>query len=451
MNLNQKQNEDYISMINYLINKLNKAKISSSSLNINQKLNMPIFLYEFFVYELYAPKEILKFLKQPLLCFRLLDFPTLTLEGFVDANTEKIVFNQGKSSFFEMEMNELKDKLINQPLYIMFLDLNYGNINVIANCRLNISLFSYDTFLNYDINSKGPEPRKNILQLFDNRMEKVAEFEMALLIKREYYKFDKNIEITEEKKTSYLIKKAKKSKDPIKNYKESKSNFFCIEGKEKPKNEIYKGDIKFGVKEDVNIRKVPQPQYVNNFILEGKDEAFNAHPVNKVIILGQRKKNQDDLLNNQKEKKTKDLEVQTDHIKGLNVPINLFDYNKKEKPKKIKRKPNNKELINSMLNKNKNQNQYNFQKSHYKNFNKSNRSNFNNNQKNNYINNNQNISNDMLFYQTNGIYDNTNRTNQNNYLPFNNINSGNENIPLKSESNEYLKFIMGIKSNLGAN
>jgi hypothetical protein len=184
---------------------------------------MPVFLYEFFVYELYAPKEILKFLKQPLLCFRLLDFPTLTLEGFVEANTEKIVFNQGKSSFFEMEMNELKDKLINQPLYIMFLDLNYGNINIIANCRLNISLFSYDTFLNYDINSKGPEPRKNILQLFDNRMEQVAEFEMALLIKREYYKFDKNIEITEEKKTSYLIKKAKKSKDPIKNYKESKS------------------------------------------------------------------------------------------------------------------------------------------------------------------------------------------------------------------------------------
>ena len=57
MNLNQKQNEDYISMINYLINKLNKAKISSSSLNISQKLNMPVFLYEFFVYELYAPKE----------------------------------------------------------------------------------------------------------------------------------------------------------------------------------------------------------------------------------------------------------------------------------------------------------------------------------------------------------------------------------------------------------
>ena len=69
-----------------------------------------------------------------------------------------------------MDLNDLKDSLLNQPMYIMFLDLNHGNINIIGNCRLNISLFAYDSFLNYG-NGPIPEPRRNILQLFDNTME----------------------------------------------------------------------------------------------------------------------------------------------------------------------------------------------------------------------------------------------------------------------------------------
>ena len=187
MNTNQKRNEqEYISMINYLISNLNKAKISPSSLNIEQK-TLPIFLYEFFVFELYLPRDLLRIIKQPILAFRLLDFPTLTLEGNVNLTKESIFFNQGKSSFFEMDLGELKDNLMNQPMYIMFLDLNHGNMKVIGNCRLNISLFAYDSYLNYenDINMKIPQPKRNILQLFDNSMEKIGEFEISLLIRRE--------------------------------------------------------------------------------------------------------------------------------------------------------------------------------------------------------------------------------------------------------------------------
>ena len=99
-----------------------------------------------------------------------------------------------------MDLAKLKENLINQPMYIMFLDLNHGNMKIIGNCRLNISVFAYDNFLNYDINSGGPDPRRNILQLFDNSMEKVGEFEISLLIRREYYKYDKNYEFENNKK-----------------------------------------------------------------------------------------------------------------------------------------------------------------------------------------------------------------------------------------------------------
>lgn len=91
--MNQSKNDsDYLKMINYLINELNKAK----SANIpNQLHNKPIFLYEFFVFSLYLPRELLRSIKQPILAFRLFDFPTLTISGNTIYKDEKILFNQG--------------------------------------------------------------------------------------------------------------------------------------------------------------------------------------------------------------------------------------------------------------------------------------------------------------------------------------------------------------------
>ena len=157
-------------------------------------------------------------------------------------------------------------------MYVMFLDLNHGNIKVIGNCRLNISLFAYDSFLNY---GKGPipEPRRNILQLFDNTMEKIGEFEMSLIIRRKYYKFDKNIEVTENKKT-YLIKNAKKPKQI---FIKDKSENLMFKGEEKPKEqkEIYYDNNK------ISNSKYIKPQFINNIMIKKNDDAFNAHPINK--------------------------------------------------------------------------------------------------------------------------------------------------------------------------
>ena len=184
----QAQNEsDYLQMINYLIDELNKKKGSNIP---NQLHNKPIFLFEFFIFELYLPRELLRQMKQPLLAFRFLDFPTLTLSGNVIYNEEKIIFNQGKSSYFEMTVPELKENLIKKPMYIMFIDKNFGDMKIIGSSRLNISIFAYDSFLEYS--GSTPKPRRNILKLFDNSLEKVAEFEISLLIRREYYKYEIN-------------------------------------------------------------------------------------------------------------------------------------------------------------------------------------------------------------------------------------------------------------------
>ena len=426
---NQNENEEYLSMVNYLISQLNKAKVNAFPVK-NQSTSLPIFLYEFFVFELYLPSELLKFIKQPILAFRLLDFPSLTLEGSLNYQRQSIIFNQGKSSYFEMDLLDLKDNLLNQPMYIMFLDLNHGNIKVIGNCRLNVSLFTYDSFLNY---GKGPipEPRRNILQLFDNTMEKIGEFEMTLLIRREYYKFDKNIEIKENTK-SVVIKKAKKKKPNLIRDK-NESLMYKGQSPKKQKTIIYDNN-------KISNSKYTQPQFINNIILEKKDKAFNAHPVNKEIIIKPKKEEEEkypeDFQDKPKNKKSKvmkkNAQTETDLIPGVDVPINKVDYNKENKIMKKKekkknnninnKKNNNQMLINSMYNKY--QADYNYNLPQYEivpinNFN-NNTNNFNNTNSNefkNYYNNQNNINNNFSKKES-----------------------------PKNENNSYLQFLTDLKS-----
>jgi len=164
--------------------------------NFDESLN--VFLYEFFVFELYTPKEILKTLRQPILAFRLLDFPTLSIEGRLNAQKNLVIFNQGKSSFFEMELRILKDYLSNEPLYVMFIDLNHGDIRIIGSSRLNISIFDNEHFLEQNTNNlhkSTPKPRRNLLKLFDKCQTVVAEFDISLLIKREFFNYHSKKEI----------------------------------------------------------------------------------------------------------------------------------------------------------------------------------------------------------------------------------------------------------------
>ena len=436
--LNQNDNKQYLSMVNYLISQLNKAKVNPFPLK-NQSTSLPIFLYEFFVFELYLPGELLKFIKQPILAFRLLDFPSLTLEGNLNIQKQSIIFNQGKSSYFEMDSLELKDNLLNQPMYIMFLDLNHGNIKVIGNCRLNISLFAYDSFLNY---GKGqiPEPRRNILQLFDNTMEKIGEFEMSLIIRREYYKFDKNIEVKENNKT-VVIKKAKKQRKILS--KEKRENLM-IKGKEKPKEKIQMENEIIYDNNKITNSKYTKPQFVNNILLEKQDTAFNAHPINKEIIIKPKfeedQKYPEDIIEDSKKKKKKvtkcNKKIGTELIPGVNVPIDKVDYYKKEEKKKKENKKekksyniykNNLMLINSMYNKYQPDSEYKYPVYELV----PNNNNQNYPQSNNI---NNQINNKNMNYEM--------EKNQMNQINNNNYNNKNDNL----NNNTYLKFLTDLKS-----
>lgn len=199
-------------VVNYLLKSTNSKKDKKQGDIVGDYMineSKPVFLYEFFVFELYVPTEILKSIKQPVLAFRFLDFPTLTVEGKVEENKELISFNQGKNCFFEMELHQLKEYLNNEPLYIMFLDMNYGDMKIIGTSRVNVSIFSFNQFLQYT-GLNPPQPRRNILKLFDNVSSKVAEFDISLIIRREYFKYDtqENVNVNESltnKKKEILI------------------------------------------------------------------------------------------------------------------------------------------------------------------------------------------------------------------------------------------------------
>ena len=92
-------------------------------------------------------------MKQPLLSFRLFDFPTQTIEGKIDLEKECVIFKQGKSCFFEMEVEYLKEYLRSEPLYIMFIDMNHGDMQILGSSKVNVSIFGYDNFLNYNVES----------------------------------------------------------------------------------------------------------------------------------------------------------------------------------------------------------------------------------------------------------------------------------------------------------
>lgn len=180
-------NNEAFSNIKEMINENNSHNIDNYYKALHE--TTPFFLFEFFVFEMILPKDVFITLKKPILLFRLFDYPSQTIIGEkLEESKTKINFNSGKTCFFEMEIEVYKRILYEEPLYIMLVDDNFGQMKILATSRVNISVFAFDQFCQYS--GTPPDPRRNILKLFDGKGNTVCEFELSLLIRREYFKYN---------------------------------------------------------------------------------------------------------------------------------------------------------------------------------------------------------------------------------------------------------------------
>lgn len=176
-------------IINYLL-KNDKTNVEPSNSE-----GIPLFLFEFYVFDMVVPDEILILLKNPMLTFRLMDYPTQTIFGAKDTKNSKIVFRTGKCCYFEMEIEHFKHSIKEEPLYIMLVDSFQGEMKLIATSKVNVSIFGYDQFCQFS--GKPPLPRRNVLKLFDNLYTTICEFDISMLIRREYFKYNADKRETE--------------------------------------------------------------------------------------------------------------------------------------------------------------------------------------------------------------------------------------------------------------
>lgn len=302
-NILNNNNPDYNLVINQLIKSLNK----NDQLKIDNKediKNKNIFLYEFFAFEVFIPLSILKLIRQPALSIRLFDFPTQTIQGKIDEKKARIIFNQGKNSFFEFDLKKLKESLNNQKLYVMLLDLNYGEIKIIASSKVDISIFSFNNFLNYDLNLL-PKAKRNVLKLFDNANLSVAELDLALLIRREYLnlKEDENNKNNEESKHSNIYISDsnfnKFNNNTNDNHFEEILNVLNhynkgVINKEQIINEVLKMKKETGVNTNFQDKKInqgvqaelPSNLHISNNIPSGLDKSSKTYANNLKELLG---------------------------------------------------------------------------------------------------------------------------------------------------------------------
>ena len=187
----------------------------------------------------------------------------------------------------------------------------------------------------------------------------------------------------------------------------------------------------------ISNSKYTQPQFINNFILEKNDPAFNAHPINKEIIIktknNEEQKSPEKKGEKKKNKKGKvmkcNAQTETNLFDGVDIPINKVDYHKKNVKKKNVKKNNNfnrmnynqnkQMLINNMYNKYQSDSKYKFPEYELRPI--------------NYNNNNNNYP---------------NKNNFNNYYNNQNINYETKSNQQNDDNNTYLKFLTNLKSQI---
>lgn len=126
------------------------------------------FLAEFLVHEV---TSTLPYIAKPALAIRLMDFPTLIIDGRVE---ERLVFGKGKACKFKLEPTEFRQALQRLPLYVMLMDVYAPNIKMLATAALDLSVFAEGDF------SRQTQFRRSRVDLFDPVRNAVAKVDISI-------------------------------------------------------------------------------------------------------------------------------------------------------------------------------------------------------------------------------------------------------------------------------
>ena len=126
------------------------------------------FLAEFLVHEV---TSALPYIAKPALAIRLMDFPTLIIDGRAE---ERLVFGKGKACKFKLDVKELRQALQRLPLYVMLMDVYAPNIKMLATAALDLSVFAEGPF------PKQTQFRRSRVDLFDPVRNPVAKVDISI-------------------------------------------------------------------------------------------------------------------------------------------------------------------------------------------------------------------------------------------------------------------------------
>jgi len=126
------------------------------------------FLAEFLVHEV---TSTIKYIAKPALAIRLMDFPTLIIDGRVE---ERLIFGKGKACKFKLEGEELRQALQRLPLYVMLMDVYAPNIKMLATAALDLSVFAEGDF------PRQTRFRRSRVDLFDPVRNAVAKVDISI-------------------------------------------------------------------------------------------------------------------------------------------------------------------------------------------------------------------------------------------------------------------------------
>jgi len=105
------------------------------------------FKFQFYVHQVQTTKSFFSDLFRPAVAIRFLDFPTLIIDGELTSDGS-LKFEKGKSTSFKMYSDDLRSALESKPFYVMFIDANTKNVQMLASSNVNISsLAANDNFL----------------------------------------------------------------------------------------------------------------------------------------------------------------------------------------------------------------------------------------------------------------------------------------------------------------